>query len=332
MKRHQVLATLSVLLLSSCAAAPGESAGPARDEVATSIPFGAATGSGEGAVRNSASASPVVVDPVVETPTDPAGRAAAAGAPFEVVADPCPQWSALVRTLDEARYAAVRLAVVTAEGPCGVSVRGGEHLWAASTIKLLALAGTLEQYDRGLEPLDQDAFDDLTSMIQWSDNAAATRVIDRLERHGERFSSIGVRWAVPGAQHPRWGLSPVSADEMAQLVSSMFFSDRLSPRSRDIARRLLDLPDANWATHWRVGVGYGTPAGWYRGSKVGALGCGDGFCVHGVGLVVAPDGTSYAVALLSDGWSNDADGADILNEIGQKASDAMVAAELIEHL
>jgi len=247
--------------------------------------------------------------------------------PLGPVPEPCPRWEQLVATLDEERHAAVRLAVLTADPVCNVSVRGDDKLRAASTIKLLALAGTLERRDRNAVELDDATIADLESMIRWSDNDAATRIIDRLEASGERFSSLGARWGVPGARHPGWGLSPVSANEMAHLVASIFLSELLSRESKELARYLLDLPDADWEAGWRVGVGFGTPQGWYRGSKVGALECENGFCMHGVGLVVAPDGTSYAMAMLSDSWPNEVEGAETLNGIGLIASDAMVRVE-----
>jgi beta-lactamase class A len=218
----------------------------------------------------------------------------------------------------------VRLAV---RGPgCSYGYRDDERLCAASTIKLLALAVTIEQLQAAGEVPDGELLDDLTRMIQWSDNEATTRTLDRYEQRGANFPDAARTWGIDAARHPRWGTAPVTAAQMADLVTQMFFSERLSEGNRLLALELLDLPSRDWDTGWRVGVGYGAPPDWYHGSKIGLLYCGGSLALHGVGLLCAPRQTAcWAVALLSDGWDSEQRGLEELNRVGGLVSDMLVA-------
>ncbi len=194
--------------------------------------------------------------------------------------------------------------VVDLEDGCGYGVNADTPMVAASTIKLLALAGVLElaqSEDRDLTPYERALVE---PMIQYSDNDAASELIDYLEATDQDFSALGASWGVPGAQNPTRGLSEVTARDMAGLVVAMFDGSRLSSAYQDLAKTYLDLPDDDFATGWRVAVGYDLPSGWYEGSKVGLLyQAPDGVNVHGVGLIEGPDGHRYAVAVLARGWA-----------------------------
>lgn len=284
------------------------------------------TGGTDGAV-SAAGAPPEIVE---------VGAVSAAGAPPEAVAagvDPaaeagagCPDIGALLGQLAGPHLSTVRLHARRLDGNCVVSVRGDDLLCAASTIKLLALAATLEQMQQSGQEPDEELAGQLDAMIGRSDNAAASAVIGRLERDGDTFPAIGARWGVPGAQNPSWGRSPVSAAQLSGLVAAMFAGGRLDERSVQRARRLLDLPDKDFSTGWRAGVGYGAPDGWYRGSKVGVLTCDASVAVHAAGLLEDPAGTQrWAVAFLSDGWDSEAQGDQALNDAGALLTEAIMA-------
>lgn len=186
---------------------------------------------------------------------------------------------------------------------CSNGFNGSTEMAAASTIKLLALAGLLEAAQHDGRELTDNERGLATAMMQYSDNDAATELIDELESRGESFAALGARWGVPGAQNPSWGLSRVSAAEMAGLVAAMFDGSKLDERRQEEAKAFLDLPDADFSAGWRIAVGYGLPDGWYNGSKVGELVVEDrGLVLHGVGLVESPTGHRYAVAVLGSGW------------------------------
>jgi hypothetical protein len=197
---------------------------------------------------------------------------------------------------------------------------------AASTIKLLALAGVLERAQAEGRSLTDDERSYLEPMIALSDNDAATEAMDDLERSGGSIGELGASWGVPGARHPSWGTSPVTAREMAGLVAAMFDGTRLGPEARVEALRILDLVDKDFATGWRVAVGFGLPAGWDQVSKVGVLVTDDaGLHVHGVGLVWGPDGQRYAVAVLAHGWEGYEDEPTAVAELGGHLSSLLTA-------
>jgi hypothetical protein len=214
---------------------------------------------------------------------------------------------------------------------CSYGVNGSAPIYAASTIKLLALAGLLESAQAEGRELTEDERELATAMMQYSDNDAASLLIDRLEWRGESFADLGARWGIPGAQNPTWGLSHVTAAQMAGLVAELFDGSRLGPAAEAEAKAFLDLPDGDFASGWRVAVGYGLPTGWYYGSKVGELVTDDGgLHLHGVGLVESPGGHRYAVAVLSFGWYGygDTEAAMAeLNGVGGQLSCLMTSAE-----
>jgi hypothetical protein len=202
----------------------------------------------------------------------------------------------------------IAVSVIDLADGCSYGVNNSTELYAASTIKLLALAGVLESAQVEERPLTDDERELATSMMQYSDNDAASLLIDELEWRGESFADLGARWGVPGAQNPSWGLSEVTASEMAGLVAKMFDGTMLDGAAQEEAKAFLDLPDPDFSAGWRIAVGYGLPEGWYDGSKVGQLLADDGgLHLHGVGLVESPVGHRYAVAVLGSGWDSYAD-------------------------
>lgn len=225
----------------------------------------------------------------------------------------CPAWpdlGAAVAADVSVDPADVGIWVVDLDGGCTSGTNPDTPMAAASTIKLLALAGVLERAQREGRDLSDDERALVVPMIEVSDNDAATALIDDLEAGddaspGESFGDLGARWGVPGAQNPRWGLSQVTARQMADLVGRLFDGSRLAPAYEAEAKALLDLPADDFAAGWRVAVGYDLPEGWYQGSKTGELVTEpDGLNVHGVGLVESPDGHRWAVAVLARGWAD----------------------------
>lgn len=266
---------------------------------------------------------------VVEAPATTAPFLEPPRAEPGVPAEPCPNWGPLSAALENVA-ADVSVAVIEIDGPCRYAFEADRPLAAASTIKLLALAGVLELAEREGRGLSDYETAMVEPMIAMSDNAAASATFDYLEATGQTTAELGARWGVT-AQHPSWGRSAVTAAQMAGLVESMF-GGRLGPAYAAEARRLLDLPDADFATQWRIAVGYGLPSGWYYGSKVGLLHLETGgIHTHGVGLIESPDGsTRYAVAFLSNNWGGfeSIDRAAVtLDELGGILSDAIVSAE-----
>ena len=217
--------------------------------------------------------------------------------------------------------------VVDLDAGCTCGTNPDTPMAAASTIKLLALAGVLELAQSQGRALTEDERALAVPMIRVSDNDSAAVLIDHLEAQGESFVELGARWGVPGAQNPSWGLSEVTARQMAGLIVEMFDGSRLAPRYEAEARWLLDLPADDFAEGWRVAVGYGLPDGWYQGSKTGQLVTEpEGLNVHGVGLVESPAGHRWAIAVLARGWAGYDDATTAyaeLNRVGAVISCAL---------
>jgi hypothetical protein len=250
------------------------------------------------------------------------------------LATDCRTWPDLEATIAERSSIALDglgVWVIDLADGCSYGLNGSTPIYAASTIKLLALAGLLESAQAEGRELTEEERELATAMMQYSDNDAASVLIDRLERQGESFADLGARWGVPGAQNPSWGLSEVTAAQMARLVSELFDGSRLDAVAEAEARAFLDLPDGDFASGWRVAVGYGLPAGWYYGSKVGELVTDEGgLHLHGVGLAESPGGHRYAVAVLSSGWYGYGDTETAmaeLNGLGGHLSCLMTSAE-----
>lgn len=88
-----------------------------------------------------------------------------------------PQW----RKLIQRRKLAVGLVDLSDPGaPRYARVNGNMQMYAASLPKIAILLAAFDQFDRGLLARTPEVEQDLNAMIRVSDNAAATRMIDRL--------------------------------------------------------------------------------------------------------------------------------------------------------
>jgi hypothetical protein len=66
-----------------------------------------------------------------------------------------------------------------------------------------------------------------------------------------------------------------------------------------------------------VAVGFGLPEGWHAVSKFGELRYGlYRVNLHGVGLVMGPEGQRYAVAVLGHGWEDRSSALTDMNAVG----------------
>ena len=154
---------------------------------------------------------------------------------------------------------------------------GDTTFYAASVVKAMLLVAYLREPDvrgRALTPADRN---ELTPMVRWSSNAAASRVRDRigndaLERLAHR---AGMTRFVPGLN---WGAARITTRDQTRFFLRI---DRLVPRRhREYAMGLLHriVPKQRW------GFARVIPRGWRLYFK-GGWGSGSGAVEHQVALL-----------------------------------------------
>lgn len=164
---------------------------------------------------------------------------------------------------------------------------------SASVVKAMLLAAEMLRLEDGELPLDRATRATLTSMITYSDNAAADLIYARVGDAGllevaERVGMHGFSVATS------WGYAEINAADMALLFARL---DRALPRSnREFAKGLLGsvVPEQSW------GIPAAVPASWAVRFKGGWRPTESGQLVHQAAEL--RDGNrGLSVAILTDG-------------------------------
>jgi hypothetical protein len=205
-------------------------------------------------------------------------------------ADPWASQVASAAAFVDRRQARVAFALVDQAGVVH-GVRLQTRFVSASLVKAMLLVAYLNRADVIARPLAETERQLLASMIQRSDNDAATAVRDLVTNDGLREVArrAGMLHFTPARS---WGSSRITASDQARFF---FQLDALVPElHRPFARELLTtiIPSQRW------GIPAATPPGWTVFFKGGWRPL-DGWVVNQAAFLEGPPGR-LAIAILSD--------------------------------
>jgi hypothetical protein len=212
---------------------------------------------------------------------------------------------------EQQRYAAAAQLLRGKPGHLGIVVRDrqtgtvwragqtGHPTWTASTIKLAMATGLLERARSGEIALDSTARQQITDMLDFSSNDAATALWNRygkdaqVTRFQQTYGMTGLTF-VSGYSRT-WGFMKCTSEDLLRLMS--YVLDRLHPDDRAFVVRAMRQVDEiqQWGV-WSAGPGQqpGTKGGWSIESDPG----GKHWVTNAVGF--AGPGERYAVAVMYD--------------------------------
>jgi beta-lactamase class A len=172
-----------------------------------------------------------------------------------------------------------------------------ERFETASIVKVAIMTTQLrERYEEDPNAATGGS-DLLVPMITYSDNDAATTLLAQVGGPGAVEAELEARGlSETSINREAWGLSTTTAPDMALLMRSLYYGERLSPALRDVAFQLLSriVPDQRW------GVPAGLPPSAEVAFKGGWLPWGEGWLVHQVGLARL-NGETVIFAFLNKG-------------------------------
>ncbi len=207
----------------------------------------------------------------------------------------------------------------------------GDHTYlSASIVKLEILAAVMLRLQDAGSPIDGNLDRLLAPMIEQSDNSATDAVVawlgglgvvqDAAIRLG--MGSTNSTWAADN-----WGATLTSTDDQVTLVRSLLVGGGpIDVDHRAIARQYLERVDPSQA--W--GVGSAAPLGgsalvkngWYL-NLAGGNGMTDRWRLNSVGLVTAPDGRQWSVAVMGDTWPSYSSGVASIEALARRAAVAL---------
>lgn len=162
----------------------------------------------------------------------------------------------------------------------------GARFAMASTVKVPIMATQLARAYAANPNAVQLGTDLLAPMITISDNDAATNLLAAVGGPPAVTAELRARGVDATTINPQaWGLSTTTAPDMALLMRSLYYGERLNPRLRDVAFRLM----SGIVTEQRWGVPAGLPASSTVAFKGGWLPVQRGWLVHQMGVAVIDD-------------------------------------------
>jgi hypothetical protein len=206
------------------------------------------------------------------------------------------------------REGVVAFAVVDTQGNltcyrCRVRYR------SASVVKAMLLVAYLNQLTRKNETLTADHEEDLHSMIRVSDNDAATAIWTHVGEQG--LYKLAAQAQMTGfAVSDTWGSARITAVDQARFFADI--DDLTAPAYRDYARALLLSITAEQS--W--GIPEVARPQWQVLFKGGWLTSTRGSLVHQVARLES-EGSSLAVAVLTDGNPSDSYGRETIGGIAE---------------
>jgi hypothetical protein len=247
----------------------------------------------------------------------PASPVAAAPAPA-VCAERDPLPGSLAGEL-AARYPGRRFSAAVIDSTSGCTYHLNPHLrmTTASVVKTEVLAGVLLRAQREGRPLTRWEQDRIWPMITQSANPPTTDLWSSLGGVAGMEAidgAFGLRDTVHAG--PTWGLTTTSALDQARLVRQVVYDGGpLTAASRAEARRSMTsvVPSQRW------GASAGVPSGWTVAQKNGFA---PSQCcrwrLNTAGWVDRPDGSGWAIVILSDGWASEAEGIAAVDALGNR--------------
>jgi beta-lactamase class A len=195
----------------------------------------------------------------------------------------------------------------------------------ASIVKVEIMGTVLAQAEAAGRPLPASRAALMTSMIENSDNQAATTLladvggpsaIGRFDRSvGLTHTTPSTLALIPGTSLPGWGLTTTTALDEVMLVARFAYPNRfLSDASRNYGLHLMEHIEADQA--W--GVGGGAPAGTTVALKNGWLPIppSNYWQINSIGWIFG-HGRNYVLAVLIDGNPSEAYGIATIETIAR---------------
>lgn len=159
----------------------------------------------------------------------------------------------------------------------------GARFQMASTVKVPIMAAQLARVYAANPNAVLPGTDLLTPMITTSDNDAATALLVAVGGPPAVTAELRARGVnATEINAEAWGLSTTTAPDMALLMRSLYYGERLNPRLRDVAFRLM----SGIVAEQRWGVPAGLPASSTVAFKGGWLPVQNGWLVHQTGIAV----------------------------------------------
>ena len=252
----------------------------------------------------------LVVVAVIATMAGPISESiAAAETQPEVCAATNPFTEALAAEVDRS-YAGhhVTAAVHDERTGCTHHLHQGQRVTTASLVKIEIYAGILLRAQNDGRWLTQWEADRVWPMITQSADPPASDLWSSLGG-GQGMAAVGQAFGLQETtpSHPIWGLTTTTAMDQVRLVRQAVAGayGPLGPSYRHAITQAMQsvVPSQRW------GISAGVPPGWSVALKNGFF---DSVCcrwrINSAGFVGDPGGGGYSVAILSDGWPNQASG------------------------
>lgn len=206
---------------------------------------------------------------------------------------PSPVWQPTIEeavTFADSRDNSTSFAAIGTDGRM-VGHRASTQVPQASVLKVMFLVAYLRQADVRDRDLTQEDRDLLEPMIRWSANEPATEIANELGP--DPMYALAEEAGMQEFSYTRpWGHSTTSARDQAAFLLEV---DQYVPsRHRTYVLQLLTeiVPEQRW------GIGEVETGDWTKHFK-GGWGSGTGAVVHQVVLLVHPDGTRVALAVMT---------------------------------
>jgi len=224
------------------------------------------------------------------------------------------------------RYPGRRYSAMVSDGACTYAMSPQLRITTASVMKLEIMAGVLLRAQRQGRGLTQSEHDQIWPMITQSANPPASSLFSSLG--GARgLEAVDDEFGMPDTVHPSstWGLTSTSVADQIHLIRAVVpgHFGPLDAERRATARGFL----TNVIASQRWGASDGVPAGWIVNQKNGFA--SSPCCrwrINTVGWIERPDGSGWAIAVLSDGWSTQAEGVSAMNGVAARINRAITAA------
>jgi beta-lactamase class A len=214
----------------------------------------------------------------------------------------------------------ITAAVLDVRTGCAYGFRPSERVTTASVLKVELYAGILLRAQSQGRWLTSSEAAGAWPMITESANPPASTFFSSLGgARGVDALSRTFGMSETGGANP-WGLTVTSAADQVHLLDQVVVG-RSGPLSAPYRQALVDAM-RNVVPSQRWGIGAGLPPGWTVTLKNGFA---DSRCcgwrTNSVGYVQPPDGgPGYVVAVLTDGWSSQAEGVAVVEWIARAVS------------